>query len=338
MKISKKAQATESSLTRQLFNMAQNFTDIIDLTLGDPDIIPAEGIRNAACEAINAGKTRYSANAGLINLRYVISEHLSKEYNLSADPKSEIVVTVGGMEALYLALSTIIDDGDEILVIGPYYVNYVQMTKMCGGKPVVVYTNEENGFVATKQQIENAITDKTVGIIVNSPCNPTGVVLDDETIDMIADIAKRCNLTVISDEVYSSLIYDGKVYSSVITRDGMKERTILIDSISKRFSMTGYRLGYATGPANVILCMTKMQENVASCARLPSQYASIKAYKEFAYDTTLRDIFLKRRSYLYPAINSIEKLSCKKPEGTFYLFVNISKTGMDSFTFCKELL
>jgi aminotransferase len=338
MKISKKAQATESSLTRQLFNMAQGFTDVIDLTLGDPDVKPAEGIRKAACDAINNGKTRYSANAGLIQLRKVISKHLEREYNISVNPDSEIVVTVGGMEALYLALSSVIDEGDEIIVLAPYYVNYVQMTNMCGGKPVVINSTEENNFAATMEQIENAITERTVAIVLNTPCNPTGVVLDDTTIDMICDVAKKYNLTVISDEVYSSLIYDGKKHSSVITRDGMKERTILIDSISKRFSMTGYRLGYATGPAEIISCMTKMQENIAACAPLPSQHASIEAYNSFAEDTSLRDIFLKRRDYIYPAINSIDKLSCNKPEGTFYLFVNISKTGMDSFTFCKELL
>ena len=338
MKISKKAQATESSLTRQLFNMAQDLTGVIDLTLGDPDVNPADGIRKAACDAIQDGKTRYSANAGLRQLRTVISSHLNKEYNLHVNADSELVVTVGGMEALYLALSSVIDEGDEIIVLGPYYVNYVQMTNMCGGKPIVVNTKEENGFAPTREEIESVITKRTVAIVINTPCNPTGTVLSSESIDLIADIAKKYDLTVISDEVYSSLIYDGKEHNSVITRKGMKERTILIDSISKRFAMTGYRLGYAYAPSEVISCMTKMQENIAACAPLPSQYASIKAYEEYAKDNTLRDIFMERRNYIYPAINSIDKLSCNKPEGTFYLFVNIEKTGMDSFTFCKELL
>lgn len=338
MTLSKKAQATESSLTRQLFNMAQDLTDVIDLTLGDPDVKPAEEIRQAACKAIQEGKTRYSANAGLKQLRLSIAQHLKREYNLSVEADSELIVTVGGMEALYLALSSVIDPGDEVLVFGPYYVNYVQMTNMCGGRPVVINTKEQNGFMATREEIESAITDKTVAVVVNTPCNPTGTVLSSEAIDMIADIAKQYDLTVISDEVYSSLVYDGHEHSSVITRSGMKERTILIDSISKRFAMTGYRLGYAYGPSEVISCMTKMQENIVACAPLPSQYAGITAYEQYAYDTTLRDIFLQRRDFLYPAINSIDKLSCRKPEGTFYLFVNIEKTGMDSYTFCKELL
>jgi aminotransferase len=209
---------------------------------------------------------------------------------------------------------------------------------MCGGVPIVVNTEEKNGFAPTREQIESAITDKTVAIVVNTPCNPTGAVLSDETIDIIADLAKKYDLTVISDEVYSALVYDGKKHSSVLTREGMKERTILIDSISKRFAMTGYRLGYAAAPAEVISCMTKMQENIAACAPLPSQYAAIEAYKNYGEDNTLRDIFKERRDYIYPAINAIDKLSCNQPNGTFYLFVNIAKTGMDSFTFCKELL
>lgn len=338
MKISKKADVIQPSLTRQLFNMAQNFEDVIDLTLGDPDIAPSDIIKKAACDAILDGKTRYSANAGLIQLRNAISKHVLQEYNIVADPNSEILVTVGGMEALYLTLSSIIDEGDEIIVHAPYYVNYVQMIKMCGGKPVIINTDDKNGFSLTSDIVKQKITNRTIGIIINNPCNPTGEVLNEKTLDELAEIVKENNLIVISDEVYSSLIYDGQKHHSIITREGMKEHTVLIDSVSKRFAMTGYRIGYAIAPSILITNMTKMQENIAACAPLPSQYAGIAAYTLCNKDNSLKNIFQKRRDYIYNAINNISGLNCRKPSATFYLFVNIEKTGLSSFSFAKKLL
>ncbi len=338
MKISKAAKSIAPSLSRQLFNMAKDYTDVVDLTLGDPDIMPNPVIRRAAGEAALAGKTRYSANAGLIELRERISENFEKEYGLTADPVKNIAVTVGGMEALFLGLACLVDPGDEVILIGPYYVNYREMITMCGGVPMVVNTRQEDGFSVSAQQLEAAVTDKTVGIIVNSPRNPTGTVLPRQALEEIARIAKKHDLTVISDEVYRTLLFDGRKYESIITLPDMQQRTLLVDSFSKRFAMTGYRLGYAVGPEELIAAMVKMQENVAACASLPSQYAGITALDQCIADDTLRREFEARRDYIYAGISAIEGLSCVKPEGTFYLFVNIESTGMDGLSFACRLL
>ncbi len=338
MKISKKASQVETSLTRQFFNIAKNYDDVIDLTLGDPDVVPNLEIRQAACDAIMSGSTHYSANAGIIELRKVLAKHIKNEYNICVDPETEIMVSVGGMGALYISLASLIDEGDEVIVLAPYYVNYIQMIKMAGGIPVVVNSNEKNGFIPTKEQIENAITKKTVAIILNSPCNPTGTAFGDDILDEISEIAIQNDLVVISDEVYSYLIYDNKNHSSIFTREGMRERTVLIDSLSKRFSMTGYRVGYAVAPEQLIDTMTKLQENIAACTPLPSQYAGTVAYEKCIDDKSMLKTFQERRDYITKAINLIDGLSCKTPEGTFYLFVNIEKTGIKSIEFTEKLL
>ena len=338
MKISTIAAGMETSLTRQLFNKAKEFDDVIDLTLGDPDLTPSQSIRDAAKKAIQDGKTHYSVNAGLAQARTAVAACVEKEVGLQADPVTEVMLTIGGMGALYLALKAVVNPGDEVLVIGPYYVNYIQMITMCGGKPVIVYSMPEKNFVVDTESIEKAITAKTVALIVNSPCNPTGAVIDGKTLDGIAEIAVKHDLFVISDEVYKTLLYDNAKYESIITRQGMKERTVLIDSMSKRFSMTGYRCGFAIGPSDVIGAMTKMQENTASCTPLPSQYAAIEGYTNCREEHWIKDEFEKRRDFIWNAINDISVFSCKKPAATFYLFVNIEKTGLDSVSFAYRLL
>lgn len=337
MKISNTANAVEPSLTRKLFNMAKEYNDVIDLTLGDPDVPPSEKIRLAACEAIMQGKTRYSANAGLPELREKIVENFENEYKLQIDP-SNVIVTVGGMEALFLSLTCMINPGDEVIILAPYYVNYKQMVSMCSGVPVIVNTKEENGFAVSTEMLEKVITDKTVAIIINTPCNPTGAVLGKESLEAIADFAKKHDIAVISDEVYRCLIYDDAKHQSIASLPEMTERTIVIDSFSKRFAMTGYRVGYAIAPADFTAAMIKLQENVAACAALPSQYAGIAAFEQCVDDTFIKDEFQKRRDYLYTAINNIKGLSCIKPAATFYLFVNIKDTGLDALTFAYKLL
>ena len=338
MKISKRAHAIEPSLSRQLFNMAKNYDDVVDLTLGDPDIVPSVKIREAACEAVMGGKTKYSANAGLQTLREIIAKNFTEEYNMEIDPMKEIIMAVGGMEALYLSFACLLDEGDEVIILAPYYVNYKQMVQMCAAKPVIINTTEESGFGVSVEQLEAAITDRTVAIVVNTPGNPTGAVLNGEVLSGIAEIAKKYDLTVISDEVYRTLIFDNRKHESIVNIPGMRERTIVIDSVSKRFAMTGYRLGYAIGPEEIIANMVKMQENVAACAPLPSQYAAIAAFEQCVNDTSICEEFQQRRDYIYESINAIEGLSCRKPEATFYLFVNISKTGMNCLDFAYKLL
>jgi len=338
MKISRKAEVIEPSLTRDLFNRALAYDDVINLTLGDPDLPPPQNVRDAACAAIQQGKTRYSANAGLIELRKEIAAQFTAEYGLPCDPTSEVVATVGGMEALYLALSSIVDPGDEVIVFAPYYVNYVQMIRMNGGTPVVIDTKETDAFAVDPAALRTAITPKTAAVIVNTPCNPTGVMLPEQLLSEIAMIAKERDLVVIADEVYKSLVYDGSVHHSVLAYPDMKERTILVDSLSKKYAMTGWRLGWAIGPKTIVAAMTKMQENVAACAALPSQYGAIEALKDNTDIHYIRDTFVKRRDLIYGEINACPKLSALKPTATFYLFVNIKATGLKSVDFAMKLL
>lgn len=338
MKLSKRASQLETSPTRKLYNMAKQYNDVINLTLGDPDIHPCWEIKKAACDAIMDGKTRYSSNAGLIELRKIICDNFQDEYGVNVRPEDNVIVTVGGMEALYLTFTALLDSEDEIIVLAPYYVNYVQMIKLCGGTPVVINAFANTGFRHSIVEIKEAITEKTVAIVLNSPSNPTGVELDSSLLDDIAEIAIEHDLVVISDEVYRTILYDNKAHDSIIKRPHMQERTVLIDSVSKRFAMTGYRLGYAMAPKNIIESMVRLQENVCACAPLPSQYAAICAYKEHRNDKEICKIYEERRDYLIRAISNIEKIKCVKPDGTFYLFINISETGMDCTEFAYKLL
>ncbi len=338
MKISNRANVVEPSLARVLFNKAKKYNDVIDLTLGDPDFSTCETIQNAACMAIKEGKTHYSANAGLIEARIAVANNIQKCWNRSADPNSEILITVGGMEALFLSLSALIDPGDEVIIFAPYYVNYLQMVRFLGGVPVLVNAyDEHNGICINKDDFNGKISKKTVAMIINSPNNPTGGVFDCDTLKFLADTAKENDITVITDEVYRTLLYDGIEHKSILSYYNDTENFILIDSLSKEFSMTGWRIGYAYGDKKVIQSMVKLQENVAACAPLPSQYALIEAYTSFPKND-FRQKFEDRRDALFYGISKIEKLSCVKPSGTFYMFVNISRTGLSAMEFSEKLL
>lgn len=339
MKISKVTNSIETSLTRHLFNMAKNYDDVIDLTLGDPDVPPLKEIKSAACDSIMQDKLRYSANAGLLSLRECIAKNYKKETGLEIDSAKNVAVTVGGMEGLYLALKAMIDPGDEVIILAPYYVNYKQMISLCGGVPVVVETFQENGFIPKIEDIERKITDRTIGIIVNSPCNPTGAVIPFSVLSGIAKLTKKYDLAVISDEVYCKLVYDEDIeHISIATIPGMSKRTIVIDSLSKRQAMTGYRVGFAIASEDIITAMVKLQENIAACVPVSSQYAAITAFEKCADDSSLRDEFRRRRDFIYPAINSIDGLQCEKPHATFYLFVNVNGTGLNGLDFAYKLL
>ncbi len=339
MKTSKFAYAVTPSLTRKLFNMAKSIGgDVIDLTLGDPDVPTPDEIRSAALEAISLfGSLHYSANAGLPKLREAYSLFFNGNYHTSINPDKNLIVTVGGMEALFLALSSIIDIGDEVIITGPYYVNYLQMIKMCGGVPVIV-----ERFGRPDEQVINdirkAVTSKTIAVIINSPCNPSGDVYSDKLLEAIADIARKNNLAVISDEVYNSLVFDGMKAQSIYEIDGMSERTIVIDSCSKRFAMTGWRIGFAVGPEDIISNMIKLQENVAACAPLPSQYAAIRAYSGHFDYSYIRDTYQIRRDILVNELADIPGISFVPPQAAFYAFVNISASGMKSEEFAYSLL
>lgn len=337
MKISLKAKNIIPSLTRKLFNMAQEYSDAIDLTLGDPDLPSPKEIKKSACSAIDNNLTHYSANAGLYGVRKAVSNHVSKIWGIESKTEN-VMLTVGGMEALYLSLLCMIDEGDEVIIFAPFYVNYVQMVTMCGGTPVIIDSYGKNGFEITKEQILDKITDKTIAVIINSPNNPTGDVLSDEFLKAVYDVACEKDLYIISDEVYRTLTYDGKAHKSILSFKDAYKRTVLIDSMSKEYSMTGWRIGYAWADENFICEMVKFQENIAACAALPSQYAMLYAYENDVDNDYITNEFEKRRNYLFERVSKIDKLCCVKPKGTFYMFVSIEKTGLKSEEFAQKLL
>lgn len=339
IEISNIANNIKPSLTRTLFNMAKAFEDVIDFTLGDPDVATHQAIKDAACFAIQSGKTRYSQNAGLLELRETISKYYERTEGLHYDPKTEILVSVGAMEGLYLSLLAIINQGDEVIIPAPYYVNYVQMVEMCHGVPVVIDDPDSNDLSFETDDLEAAINPRTKAIIINTPANPSAKLIPQDKIRKIAELAKTHNLIVISDEVYKCLIYTGEKFQSIAQIEGMRERTILINSLSKEFCMTGYRIGYVLGPEEVIAAMTKLQENVAACAPLPSQYAAIEALSGNGdYSSHMVDTFRRRRDILVEGIRAIDGLKCHEPEATFYLMVDISSTGLNSYDFACKLL
>ena len=339
IKTSLVADSIKLSLVRSLFNEAKNYDDVIDFTLGDPDVSTHPAIKQAACDAIIQGKTRYSQNAGLLELRKTICSYCLRKEGLDYDPEKEIIATVGAMEGLFLALMSILDPGDEVIIPAPYYVNYGQMVSMLHAVPVFIDNPDQADFTMHVSDIESAVTERTKAIIINTPSNPTGQMIPRDVLEGIADISKRYNLTVLSDEVYKCLIYDKAPFTSIVSFKDMRERTILINSLSKEFCMTGYRIGYVLAPEEVVASMTKLQENVAACAPLPSQYAAIKALdgKE-DYSSEMVRIFTERRDVLYDGLTMVDKLIPLKPEATFYMLVDVSQTGMGSIDFCYALL
>ncbi len=340
MKISEIAARISPSPTRKLFDMASMYNDTIDFTLGDPDVMPPIQIRNAACDAIMAGKTRYSSNAGLIELRKAVSKSILKRNGIYYDPSSEIVMTIGAMEALYNTLLCIINPGDEVIILAPYWINYKQMVTMCSGEPVIVeeFVGEDS-FQISLDAVKKAVTHRTKAIIINSPNNPSGVVYNEATMRGIAGIAKENDIIVITDEVYRSLIFDGIKYTSILDFEGMKERTVLIYSFSKEFSMTGWRIGYAAAPKEITSAMTRLQENLVACAPLASQHALIDVLNDDEFDS--REIineFARRRECVLEELKTIPLVTFNPPDGTFYFYINIEKTGLDSETFAYKLL
>lgn len=333
------ANGIQTSFTRQLFNMAKEYDDVIDFTLGDPDVQTHAAIKAAACRAIEQGKTRYSQNAGLLELRQTIAKYYNRKEQLAYCPEDEIMVTVGAMEGLYLCLLAMLNPDDEVIIPAPYYVNYTQMVAMCHAKPVIIDNPEVTDLTYRLEDIERAITPRTRAIMINTPSNPTGRVLSQEMLAGIAEIAKKHDLVVIADEVYKCLIYDKQPWRSIAHIEGMRERTILVNSLSKEFCMTGYRIGYVLGSSEIITAMTKLQENVAACAPLPSQYAAIEALGSTEdYSKDMVRIFTERKECIVDGISAIEGLTCREPDATFYLMVDISSTGMNSVDFAVALL
>lgn len=339
IKVSQLAVNIPQSLTRKLFDMAKNYDDVIDFTLGDPDVQTHQDIKEAGCMAIRQGKTRYSQNAGLLELRHAISGYYSRTEGFQVDPLSEVIVTVGAMEGLYLTLLAMLDPGDEVIIPAPYYVNYVQMARMCHAVPVIVAGDEDDQLAVSLEHIREAITPRTKAVIINTPSNPSGRIIPWSTVQGIADLAVKHDLVVVSDEVYKCLVYDDVKFRSISSIPGMKERTVLVNSLSKEFCMTGWRVGYVIAPSELVTAMTRLQENIVACAPLPSQYAAIQALSSAAeYSRNMTDVFTARRNLMYQGMSEIPLLKCTPPEATFYLMVDVSGTGMKSEEFAMALL
>jgi len=332
-----KALELRQGAIRAMFDRAKNFPGSINLGIGEPDLDTPEEIVDEGCNALRHGRTHYTANAGIIELRRGISQHVSKQ-GVEVDPEREIIITTGGMGALSLALMVTISPGDEVLIQDPQWLNYFSQVKFFGGVPVPVPVWEEKGFRLSVEDIEKRITCKTKILMINSPNNPTGAVLEDEDLTAIAELAKKYNLLVISDEVYCTLLYDGMEHKSIISLPNMKERTIVVNSFSKSFAMTGWRVGYAMGCEEIIDKMTRLQENIVACVTEVSQYAALKALSVFDKAEAMKDIYRERRDLMVNGLNSIEGISCIKPKGSFYVFPNIKALGKDSNTVANELL
>ena len=338
MKLSRRAVQLTPSEPRRIYDEAQKYRNVIDLTLGDPDLPPPMNVRQAACDAILAGKTRYSANAGLLALRQAIVAEAKKEYAMDFQAESEVIVTVGAMESAYLSLWSLLDDGDEAIIPAPYWINYREVVKSCGATPVFVETRPEDAFVVQPKDIEKRITKRTRLLVLNSPANPTGAVIPGETLDHLAELAVKHDLTVISDEIYSHLAYDGRKVESILTRPGMRERTVVVNGFSKRYAMTGWRVGWTLAPSPLIRVMTQMTENVVACAPLPSQYAALEALSDRTDESYIRQEFEKRRDCVLEELQRIPEITSVGIPATFYAFLNVSATGMSGEEFAMGLL
>lgn len=327
---------------RRFFDLAASRKDAISLGVGEPDFKTPYLIRDAAINSLIDGETQYTANRGLIELRREIAFFLSSRYQISYRPDDEILVTIGASEAIDLALRALVCDGDEVLVPDPSYVSYAPGVVFAGGVPIPVRTRQEDDFRLKADILEQAITSKTKLLILPYPNNPTGAIMEKADLDAIAEIIERHDLLVISDEIYSELIYDGHIHVSFASVRGMYERTITINGFSKAFAMTGWRVGYACGSAEIISVMNKIHQYAIMCAPRQGQVAAAAALRlgrENGYESveTMRESYDRRRRLMVNAFREMG-LECFEPYGAFYAFPSIRCTGMTSEEFCSRLL
>ena len=335
MELSSLSRVIAPTLSRQLFMMAKQYDDVVDFTLGDPDLPTPHAISEAAYDAAKKGLTRYAPNAGLPALRDAIATQVTKESGITYEANN-VAVTVGATEAVYLAFMACINPGDEVIILAPYWVQYENIVKLLGGKPVIIDIFKEE-FEPDLNAIHKAINDRTKAIVVNSPNNPSGYVYNDSFLKELVEMTSANNILIFDDEAYRSLVY-GREFPS-IAKYCRKEDIVIINSFSKEFAMTGWRVGYLVAEENFINTVVKFQQNIAVCVSTPNQYAAIEAItNKDKYAGGIKDVFHKRRDVLTRELNKIDKLKFKAPAGTFYAFIDISSTGMDSKTFCISLL
>lgn len=323
---------------RKFFDIVAVMDDAISLGVGEPDFVTPWSIREAGIYSLEKGRTYYTANSGLAELREECSNYMNRKYNIEYNPKSEIIITVGGSEAIDLMIRALIEPGDEVIIPEPCFVCYKPCTVMAGGVPVTIETKEEDNFRLLPEQLKEKITDKTKLLILPFPNNPTGGVMSKQDLEAIADVLKDTNVLVLSDEIYAELNYSGQPHTPFSCIDGMKERTVIVNGFSKAFAMTGWRLGYAMGPEPIIKQMTKIHQYGIMSAPTTSQYAAIEALKNCDDDVkSMCAEYNYRRRYIVDRFREMG-LSCFEPLGAFYVFPCIKSLGMTSEEFCETLL
>lgn len=330
--ISAAARDMRPSGIRKFFDIAAEMKDCISLGVGEPDFKTPWTVRDAGIRSLEKGRTWYTSNSGLAELREETCNYLSRRMGLSYTP-GETVVTVGGSEAIDMCIRALVNPGDEVIIPEPCFVCYYPITTLTGGVPVPLPLKAENGFKLTAQELEAAITPRTKLIIFPFPCNPTGAVMRREDLEPIAALLRDKDIIVLSDEIYAELTYGGERHVSIASLPGMKERTVVVNGFSKAYAMTGWRLGYACGPEPIIKVMTKIHQSAIMCAPTTSQYAAVTALRRCDADIeAMRSEYDMRRRFLVSSLNRMG-LDCFEPEGAFYAFPSIRKTGLSSEEF-----
>lgn len=334
--VSKTVRELKPSGIRRFFDLAAEMDNVITLGVGEPDFVTPWHIREAAIQSLEDGYTSYTPNAGLLELREEIANYVKTQFEVEYSP-SEIIVTVGASSAIDTAMRTILDPGDEVIVVEPCFVSYAPTVSLAGGVPVPVQALKENDFKVLPEQIEKAITDKTKAMIICFPNNPTGTMLNKEELEAIAEIAIKHDLVVISDEIYAELSYDEK-FTSMASIPGMWERTILVNGFSKAFAMTGWRLGFVCAPIDITKEMLKIHQYALMCASTMSQYAAIEALRNGREEVNkMVSSYRQRRNFIVNSFNEMG-LTCHIPGGAFYAFPSIESTGLSSQEFAEKLL
>ncbi len=323
---------------RKFFDLAEQMDDVISLGVGEPDFVTPWAIREAGIYSLEKGRTYYTSNSGLSELREECANYMRRKYDVTYNPENEILITVGGSEAIDAMIRAIIEPGDEVLIPEPSFVCYKPCTLISGGVPVIIETKEEDDFKLTPEQLKEKITDKTKLLVLPFPNNPTGAVMEKEELEAIADVLRGTDILVLSDEIYGELKYSDKPHVPFSKIEGMWERTVVVNGFSKAFAMTGWRLGYAMGPAPIISLMRKIHQFGIMSAPTTSQYAAIEALRNCDNDVrNMCEEYNYRRRFITDGFRKIG-LSCFEPYGAFYVFPCIKSLGMTSDEFCNKLL
>ena len=328
--LNNKVKEVKPSGIRKFFDIAEQMEDVISLGVGEPDFQTPWQIRQAGIRSLENGRTKYTSNWGLIQLRNEIARYVKRKYNLNYNPEHEILVTVGGSEAIDMCVRAVVEPGDEVIIPQPSYVCYEPAVALCGGVPVIIETKAENEFKLTKEELLANLSSKTKAVILPYPCNPTGAIMEKADLEALAEVLRERDIVVISDEIYAELTFGETKHVSIASIEGMAERTLVVNGFSKTFSMTGWRLGYACGPKPLMEQIVKIHQYMIMCAPTTSQYAAVEALRncDDAVEEMLEEYDVRRR-LLVSGFNKLG-LTCREPKGAFYAFPSIQSTGIIS--------